>query len=243
MDSAVAQREPLPHASDLDSLNAVVHTEADLPSAPSRPARRVRGCGSPFACPWNATVELQYVLTAVTDVEILAPLVKSHLPETEEWTRVIVDSGLHIAARSRRAERVHRTAVTPAGAELIRHPPDPPGPHPKPRRRIGVFGPQSNRSGWASSITVPLVVLDGPVRASILAIVAGSAVLLVGGLFGVLVVSGRSPATSSSHAMLPQPSLTGEPRTPSRPRVAEAQQVRGFAATGRTAPAGARPRP
>jgi signal transduction histidine kinase/ActR/RegA family two-component response regulator len=224
MNSAVAQGEPLPHGTDLDSLNAVVHTRRPAVGAVA-PGTQSSRLQFPIRVPVERNGQLQYVLTAVTDVEILAPLVKSHLPETEEWTRVIIDSGLHIAARSRRAEQYIGRAVTPAGAELVRHPPT----RPIPARSLegeSVYSVLSRTEyGWASSITVPLVVLDGPVRASILAIVAGSAVLLVGGLFGVLVVSRRVARDFVAARDAAAALADGRTPTPSRPRVAEAQQV------------------
>ena len=45
--------------------------------------------------------------------------------------------------------------------------------------------------GWTTSVSVPKAVLDGPVRASIVASLWGGAVLILGGLLAVLLVSRR----------------------------------------------------
>src|SRR5688500_20113818 len=45
--------------------------------------------------------------------------------------------------------------------------------------------------GCTTTDSVPVAVLDGPVRSSIVAILAGAAVLGLGGLFSVLIVSRR----------------------------------------------------
>jgi signal transduction histidine kinase/CheY-like chemotaxis protein len=82
-----------------------------------------------------------------------------------------------------------------------------------------------SRFGWASSITVPAIVLDGPVRASIRAIVAGGGVLLLGGLFSVLFVSRRVTRDFVAARDAAAALADGRTPTPSRPRVAEAQQV------------------
>jgi len=72
---------------------------------------------------------------------------------------------------------------------------------------------------------VPKAVLDGPLRASIVASISGGVVLILGGLLAVLVVTRRVThdfeAARSAAAVLAQ----GGTPPPSQPRVAEAKQV------------------
>ena len=64
-----------------------------------------------------------YVLTALMEPESLAAVIRTRLPETEEWTRAIIDPGLLIAARSRGGDQFIGRAVTPQGRALILNPP------------------------------------------------------------------------------------------------------------------------
>lgn len=179
----------------------------------------------PIRVPVERDGRLVYVLTALMEPEALSSVIRTQLPETEEWTRTIVDSGLHIAARSRGGDQFIGRPVTPQGRESILNPPD------RPVQGTSLEGEQLYSSlarsayGWTTSVSVPRAVLDGPVRASIVASVSGAAVLVFASLLSVLLVSRR--LSRDFEAARDAAAALAEGRSPprSRPRVAEARQV------------------
>ena len=127
----------------------------------------------PISVPVERQGQLMYVLTALMEPESLAPVIRTQLPETEEWTRAIVDPGLLIAARSRGGEQFIGRPVTAQNRANILNPPA------RPIQGTSLEGEQLYSSlsrsafGWTTSVSVPKAVLDGPARASIIASVVG----------------------------------------------------------------------
>jgi signal transduction histidine kinase len=74
-------------------------------------------------------------------------------------------------------------------------------------------------------VSVPKAVLDGPARASIIASLSGGAVLILGGLLAVLLVSRRVSTDFEAARDAAAALADGRTPAPSRPRVAEAKQV------------------
>lgn len=179
----------------------------------------------PISVPVERQGQLMYVLTALMEPESLASVIRSQLPETEEWTRTIVDPGLRVAARSRGGDQFVGRLVSPQGRELILNPPA------RPTQGTSLEGEELYSSlsrsafGWTTSVSVPKGVLDGPVRASIIASVSGGAVLILGGLLSVLLVSRRLSRDFEAARDAAASLAMGRTPVPSRPRVAEAKQV------------------
>jgi len=179
----------------------------------------------PISVPVERQGQLMYVLTALMEPESLASVIRSQLPETEEWTRTIVDPGLLIAARSRGGDQFVGRPVSPQGRELVLNPPA------RPTQGTSLEGEELYSSlsrsafGWTTSVSVPKAVLDGPVRASIIASASGAVVLILGGLLSVLLVSRRLSREFEAARDAAAALATGRTPVPSRPRVAEAKQV------------------
>jgi signal transduction histidine kinase len=182
--------EPLAHATQPDSVREVITTRRPV-IGPLMPGQRDARLRFPIRVPVQRDGRLLYVLTSVMEPDALAPLVRSHLPETEEWTRAIVDPAFRIAARSRSAERYVGQPVPPAGMARIRNPPAEPFEGTSLEGEPLYTGMSRSAYGWTTTVSVPLAVLDGPVRSSLIAVLAGAGVLGLGGLFSVLFVSRR----------------------------------------------------
>jgi signal transduction histidine kinase len=222
--TGVPTGEPLRRANDPNSFRQVVLTRQPVVGA-LIPGQRDPKLRFPIRVPVERDGQLRYVLTAVLEPELLTPLVRLQLPETEEWTRAIVDPGFLIAARSRGGDRYVGRPVNPQNLDLVRRPPSLPilGTSLEGERLYSAL--RRTHFGWTTSVSVPAVVLDGPVRTSVRAIFAGGAVLLLGGLFSVLLVS-RRVARDFAEARDGAAALA-DGRTPpaAQPRVAEARQV------------------
>jgi signal transduction histidine kinase/ActR/RegA family two-component response regulator len=216
--------EPLRVAAEPESVRQVVDTRQPA-VGPLTPGQRDPKLRFPIRVPVERDGRLRYVLTAVMEPESLTGLVRSRLPDTEEWTRAIVDPGLVIAARSRDGERYIGRAVTPTGAARVLNPPDAPFEGTSLEGEPLYSSLSRSEYGWVTSVSVPAAVLDGPVRTSLVAILSGGAVLILGGLFSVLFVSRR--VAREFAAAREAAAALAEGRAPAvfRPRVAEAQQV------------------
>ena len=211
--SEVPYGEPLIEAQNADRARLV--EDARSPVVGHLARGRNGKLQFPISVPVERQGQIVYVLTALMEPGALTPVIRTQLPETEEWTRTIVDPGLLIAARSRGGEQFIGRSVSEEGRALIRNPPA------RPVQGTSLEGEQLYSSlsrsafGWTTSVSVPKAVLDGPARASIIASVSGGAVLIFGGLLAVLLVSRDAAAALA------------DGRTPvrSKPRVAEAKQV------------------
>ena len=181
--------QPLRPASEPDSVRDVVDTRR--PAVGPLMAGRGPQLGFPIRVPVERDGRLLYVLTAVVEPDALAPLVRSPLPQSEEWTRAIVDPSFRIAARSLGAERYVGEPVSAAGQARIRNPPAAPFEGTSLEGEQLYTAMRRTAFGWTTTVSVPVAVLDGPVRSSIVATLAGAAVLGLGGLFSVLIVSRR----------------------------------------------------
>ena len=179
----------------------------------------------PISVPVERQGQVVYVLTALIESDSLTPVIRTQLPETEEWTRAIVDPGLLIAARSRGGEQFIGRQVSEQNRAVILNPPA------RPIQGTSLEGEPLYSSlsrstfGWTTSVSVPKAVLDGPVRASIVASVSGGAVLILGGLLAVLLVSRRVSHDFEAARDAAAALAGGRTPVPSKPRVAEAKQV------------------
>ena len=222
--SAIPFGDPLESARDPESIQQVVTTRRPVVG------RLVKGTRDaqlrfPIRVPVERDGELLYALTALIEPESLATVIRSLLPQTEEWTRAIVDPTPVIAARSRGGDQYIGREVTPEGRERILNPPL------RPFQGTSLEGEQLYSSlgrsayGWTTSVSVPRAVLEGPAHASIIASVSGAIVLVLGGLLSVLLVSRRMSRDFESARAAAAALAEGRPPAPARPRVAEARQV------------------
>ena len=224
MHTAVPPGEPLQNAIDMTSVRDAIATGRPVvgPLTPSRRDQRLRFA---IRIPVERSGRVVYVLTAITEPESLRDVVRSRLPETEEWTRAIVDPSLRIAVRSRGGDRYLGRLVSAEATERLRNPPD------RPFEGTSLEGGRVYTAivrgayGWTTSVSVPVRVLDGPGRASVVAIISGGAVLLFGGLISVLFVSRRLAREFAAARDAAAALAEGRQPAASPARVAEAQQV------------------
>ena len=228
-DSEMQLHSEVPYGEPLTETQNVERAQQVEASGMPVVGRLARGRGGKLHFPISVPVERQgqmvYVLTALMEPESLAPVIRTQLPETEEWTRAIVDPGLLIAARSRSGDQFVGHPVTAGGRALILNPPT------RPTQGTSLEGEQLYSSfgrstfGWTTSVSVPKAVLDGPVRASIVASVSGGTVLILGGLLAVLLVSRRVSSDFEAARDAAAALADGRAPTPALPHVAEAKQV------------------
>jgi signal transduction histidine kinase/ActR/RegA family two-component response regulator len=224
MHTDVPYGEPLRRATEPLSLAQVVATRRPAVGALT-PGQRDGRLRYPVRVPVERDGKLISILTALMEPASLRDVVRSQLPETEEWTRAIVDPAFRIAVRSRGGDRYVGRPVSGEAIDRLKDPPS------RPFEGTSLEGDRVYSAvvrgayGWTTSVTVPAAVLDGPGRASVVAIVSGGAVLILGGLLGVLLVSRR--LSREFMAARDAAAALAEGRTPEpiAARVAEAQQV------------------
>ncbi|HEY1304026.1 MAG TPA: hybrid sensor histidine kinase/response regulator [Vicinamibacterales bacterium] len=134
---------------------------------------------------------LKYVLSAVLAADSLAAVVPPQLPNSDEWTRTILDTGGTIVVRTRgaggyigsRADEDFFASVQQTHEAVLRR---------TTREGVGVYAAFSRAtSGWTAIIVVPRDVFDTPLVASMTGVLTGGALLMLSGLIAVLSVSRR----------------------------------------------------
>jgi signal transduction histidine kinase len=137
---------------------------------------------------------LQYALSAIVSIQSLGRVVPRKLPNSEEWTRSILDPAGTIAVRTRGAEDFVGTPATGAFRAQMRQAPEFVS-RATTRDGVAVYAAASRSSnGWTTVVVVPRVAIDRPLRASMTALLTGGALLMLGGVAAVLVVSRRLSA-------------------------------------------------
>jgi len=181
----VHSREPwgkaLPRVTDVESLKLTLETRQPVVG------NLVRGPQQRWAFAVRVPVirgdSLRYVLTAVITTDALVDTIARELPAHEEWTRTIVDSKGVVTARTRDPERFVGQLGTPPFLQHIR----------AVREAVyrdttmdgvAVYVAFSHAlsSNWTAAIAVPVDVMQGPSRRSMLLVIAvGLALLFVSG--------------------------------------------------------------
>lgn len=134
---------------------------------------------------------VKYVLAAGVNVSSIAQVVGSDLPESEEWTRTILDPAGLVAARTRNAATYIGTPASEAFRQRARNPPD------ELFTSVTLDGTavyatvRSAGHGWTTSVSVPRAVLDAPIRGTTLALIVGGTLLMLGTLAALVIVSRR----------------------------------------------------
>ena len=141
---------------------------------------------------------LKYALSAIVNVESLARVVPRQLPNSEEWTRTILDAAGTIAVRTRGPEHYVGAPATEAFRARMRDAPEFLS-RETTRDGVDVYASASRSShGWTAVVVVPRVAIDQPLRASMKALLTGGALLMLGGFAAVFVVSRRLSADSAA---------------------------------------------
>ena len=210
---------PLLQAADPESLRRLIETRQPTVGVIRRPQR-----GGPehlFAIriPVMRGDSLKYVLSAIVNVESLARVVPSQLPE--EWTRTILDSEGTIAVRTRGSENFVGTRAGDAFLARIRQARETVT---KETTREGTPVYAATSRGlheWTAVVVVPTAVLDAPLWASIAGVLTGGGLLMICGLVAVLFVSRRLSSDLSTATQVAEAVAAGRSAPQSTAHVAE----------------------
>ncbi|NES95425.1 MAG: response regulator [Desertifilum sp. SIO1I2] len=182
--------QPLPQASERDSLQEVVTTNQPAIGNFSPSILKRNLSGVPVRIPVMRDGQLQYILTAILNQTAIAQAVQAQTSIEGEWTRTIVDGQGVVVARTREPERFVGQRGTPSFLQRIE------------REREGVYRDttldnisvfiafsQIGNSPWTAAVTVPVQVIQKPTRQALLLTVgSGLALLLVSGI-GAFILS------------------------------------------------------
>jgi signal transduction histidine kinase len=220
---------PLFRAAEPESLQRLIETRRPTVGAIRRPQR-----GGPehlFAVriPVMRGDSLKYVLSAIVNVESLARVVPSQLPE--EWTRTILDSEGTIAVRTRGSENFVGTRPSDAFLARIRQAVETVS-RETTREGTPVYAATSRgQHGWTAVVVVPTAVLDAPLRASMTGVLTGGGLLMICGLVAVLFVSRRLSSDLSTATLVAEAVAAGQPAPQSTAHVAETLRLQRSLAT------------
>jgi signal transduction histidine kinase/CheY-like chemotaxis protein len=168
---------------------------------------------------------LKYVLSALVNVESVARLIPRQMPNSEEWTRTVLDSDGAIALRTRGAEHYIGThASEPFLAQI---------------RQVGesmwssttregqpVYAAFARSAyGWTAVVVVPRGVLDAPLRGSMGGVVIGGALLMISGLLVALLISRRLSADFAAATSVAEAVAAGRSAPRRRMHVAETERL------------------
>lgn len=156
--------------------------------------------------------DLRYILTAIITPETLAKVVVARLPVEGEWTRVIVDGQGVVVARTRNPERFVGQRGTPSFLQRIGS------------ANEGVYRDTSldgikvyvafsrvHNTAWTAAVTVPVDVIQRPVRRAMgLVVGAGVALLLVSGV-GAFLLARQISRSITKAALAAEALAKGEP--------------------------------
>ena len=168
---------------------------------------------------------LKYDLTAIVNVDSLARLVPQQLPDSEEWTRAVLDAEGTIAVRTRGAEDYVGAPATEEFRALIRREAESVS---EQTTRDGdhVYAAFSRGSyGWTAVVVVPRALLDAPLRGTTTGVVVGGVLLILSGLGAVLFVSRRLSSDLASASAAAEAVAEGRPLPTADPHVAETMRL------------------
>ncbi len=220
---------PLLQAADPESLRRLIESRQPTVGAIRRPQR-----GGPehlFAIrvPVTRGNSLKYVLSAIVNVESLARVVPSPVPE--EWTRNILDSEGTIAVRTRGSENFVGTRASDGFLERIRQAPETVS-RETTREGIPVYAATSRGAhGWTATVVVRRDILDAPLRASLAGVLTGGGLLMLCGLIAVLFVSRRLSTDLSAATLAAEAVAAGRAVPQAKAHVAETLRLQRSLAT------------
>ncbi len=172
-----------------------------------------------------------YALSAIVKVDSLARVVPRQLPDSEEWTRTILDSEGTIAVRTRGSEDyVGAKAPEPFRARIQDESENVASQ--RTREGIPVYAAFSRASyGWTTVVVVQRSVLDGAMWESMGALLTGGFLLMAGSLLVVLFVSRRLSTDLASATAAAEAVADGRSLPQARAHVAETSQLQRSLAT------------
>ncbi|WP_275335898.1 sensor histidine kinase [Nodosilinea sp. PGN35] len=210
LNSQHALSRPLSADNEPESLERLVETRQPTVGNLS-PGQLGHKFTFPVRVPVIHQGELRYVLTAVMTPEAIATFVVAQLPVEGEWTRVIVDGQGIVAARTRNPERFVGQRGTPPFLRQIN------------AAREGVYQDttldgvkvyvafsQIKNTSWTVAVTVPVRVIQTPVRRAMgLLIGSGLAVLVASGT-GAFLLSRQMSRSITKAAVAAEALAKGE---------------------------------
>ena len=168
---------------------------------------------------------LQYSLAAIVGVDSLARVVPQQQPDSEEWTRAVLDADGTIAVRTRGAEDYvgapanedFRARIRQQAESVI---------YQTTREGVPVYAAFSRGSfGWTAVVVVPRATLDAPLRGTTIGVVTGGLLLILCGLAAVLFVSRRLSADLAAATAAAEAVAEERPVPPAAPHVAETMRL------------------
>jgi len=222
---------PLLTVAEPDSLRRLIETRAPVVGVVVPPQRGGPEHLVPVRVPVERDGRLKYAVSAIVNVESLARVIPPQLPNSEEWTRSILDTEGTIAVRTRGPEDLIGTPAPEAFRERLRQRPDSLSSETT-REGLKVYAATSKgRFGWTAVIVVPRQALDAPLRASMTGVLTGGALLMLCGLAAVLVISRRLSSDLSAATRAAEAVAEGKPLPKAAAHVAETLQLQRSLAT------------
>jgi signal transduction histidine kinase len=181
-----------------------------------------------FAIRWPVMRQagrVKYALTAIVSVDLLTHVVPQQTPDSDEWTRVLLDADGTIAVRTRGAEDYVGAPANEAFRARIRSEVEAVSQQTT-REGLDVYAAFSRGSyGWTAVVAVPRDVLDAPLRGTTIGVVAGGLLLILSGLGAVLFVSRRLSADLAAASAAAEAVAEGRPLPGVDPHVAETMRL------------------
>ena len=167
----------------------------------------------------------------MVNVTSLTRVVPPQLPNSEEWTRTLLDPEGTIAVRTRGPEDYIGTPANEAFRARIRQAPETLSSETT-RDGVRVYAASSRGSyGWTAVLVVPRTALDAPLRNSMFGVLTGGAVLMLCGLAAVLLVSRRLAADLAGATTAAEAVADGRPLPQVVAHVAETLRLQRSLAT------------
>jgi signal transduction histidine kinase/ActR/RegA family two-component response regulator len=224
--------EPLIPMVDPDSLHRLIATRqpvvGSVRTSPRGGPEHLFAIRVPVLRPGG----IKYGLSAIVNVESLGRVVPRQRPNSEEWTRSILDPDGTIAVRTRGPEDyvgapapdVFRARIQ-QGVEMISRETT--------REGVPVYAAFSRGSyGWTAVVVVPRALLDAPLGASMTGVITGGLLLMLSGLVAVFVVSRRLSADLAAATTAADAVAEGRPVPPAADaHVAETDRLQRALAT------------
>jgi signal transduction histidine kinase/CheY-like chemotaxis protein len=174
---------------------------------------------------------VRYALSAIVNIDSLARVVPRQLPNSEEWTRTILDSEGTIAVRTRGSEDYVGAKAREAFRARIQQESENVASQTT-REGMPVYAAFSRGAyGWTTVIVIRRAVLDGAMWGSMAALLTGGLLLMLGGLAVVLFVSRRLATDLASATAAAEAVADGRSLPPARAHVAETSQLQRSLAT------------
>lgn len=203
--------QPLPQASQLDSLQRAIETQQPVVGNLAPSIVRPELIGVSVLIPIMRGDELQYVLTAMISQDAIAKAINEQASIDGEWTRTVVDGQGIVVARTRDPERfVGQRGTLPflqriaAAEEAVYRDITLDG------KEVYIAFQRVNNTPWTVAVTVPVDIVQKPGRQAMrLVIESGLALLFVSGV-GAFVLSRQISRSITSAAAAAEALAKGE---------------------------------